>query len=301
MAPSLDYAGFPHIFGRVLEHCDLPTQYTLRRLSSSTRTDVDRHHCRYIALSTLYRDLSLYSFCHASSYSSIKYSPFINECNRKSWTQEYAASPPHPFELAIANTSFLNLIDTCYETLCISSGDASSTSEAQGESVLPDAEPLGPLPLLRKLRYTSCLALTHEVDASKQLQHSIKLPPVRELEIGVLNTDDSPCNCNPDHKVVHSARKLRILGSLIHNAGHCAFAVNAFTSTVEELVLVAESVLCVDGYLSAIMDRDRNPDLKLTVSPIRTDRNPSKDWNGCQRRWTQQLGIPVTVQWVDNM
>lgn len=48
MAASLDYAGFPHIFARIVEYCDQPTQNRLRLLSSSAKCDVDRHHCRYV-------------------------------------------------------------------------------------------------------------------------------------------------------------------------------------------------------------------------------------------------------------
>lgn len=48
MAVILDYTGFPHIFAKIVEYCDQPTQHQLRLLSSSAKDAVDQHHCRYI-------------------------------------------------------------------------------------------------------------------------------------------------------------------------------------------------------------------------------------------------------------
>lgn len=51
MVKSINYAAFPHIFVEVIRYCDFATQKTLRLLSSSTKTDVDRDHCHYLYVS----------------------------------------------------------------------------------------------------------------------------------------------------------------------------------------------------------------------------------------------------------
>lgn len=47
---TLDYSAFPHIFDNVIEHADPHTQNRLRLLSSSSKQDVDRYHCRYLQI-----------------------------------------------------------------------------------------------------------------------------------------------------------------------------------------------------------------------------------------------------------
>lgn len=306
---TLDYASFPHIFADVIKHCDLPTQNGLRLLSSSAKDAVDRQHCRYLLVVRERERLQLYGLYGREE---IAIAPFFKLPFLQKWkgmlptAAEDATDEKRAIEFAMRNTRFVGLHAPHVEALSLnhsatpSAASSASSSDRASDEVSDEAadeEPitLDPPPSLQLLHYDTCIRLTHAVSAlqDNQLRHSIRLPPVNELQLDVFNSLGKTCACDPRYHVVHSASKLQIAG-IMNTISFCSFAVTVLTSEVRELDVVVDDFKGASAYFDVIRGRPLHPKLKVAVY-CAAPESASPDWRDSQSRWTEELGTPVEV------
>ena len=307
---TLDYGSFPHIFADVIKHCGLHTQNRLRLLSSSAKHVVDRQHCRYLLVVHESDCLQLFGL-HGRD--EIAIAPFFKRPFLQRWKGKLPTLTEEPtdetkaLEFAMRNTRFVGLHAAHVEALSLdhnatpnsaSSSDRTSSDESGSDEHGNDPEPptLDPPPPLQLLHYDTCIKLTHVVSAlpDNQLRHSIRLPPVNELQVDVFNHLGKTCACDPRYHVVHSASKLQIAG-IMNTSSFCSFAVTVLTPDVRELDIVVDDLEGAGAYIDAICGRPVNPKLKVTVY-CAANRSFYPDWRDYRSRWTEELDVPVDIQ-----
>lgn len=306
---TLDHASFPHIFADVIKHCDLPTQNQLRLLSSSAKIAVDRQHCRYLLVVHERNRLQLFGLY---SREEIAISPFFKLPFLQKWkgmlptSAEEESDELKALEFAMRSTRFVGLHAPHVEALSLDHGaktsEASSASssdrtseDGSNEEATDEAVALDPPPSLQLLHYDTCIKLTHAVSAlpDNQLRHSIRLPPVNELQVDVFNHLGKTCACDPRYRVVHSASKLQIAG-IMNTSSFCSFPVTVLTPEVRELDIVVDDLTGAGAYIDAIRGRPIDPKLKTTVY-CASSGSFYPDWRDYQSHWTEELGVPVDI------
>lgn len=307
---ALDYASFPHIFADMIKHCDLPTQNRLRLLSSSAKNVVDRQHCRYLLVIHERNRLQLFGLY---SREEIAISPFFKLPFLQKWkgmlpvSAEKESEEIKALEFAMRNTRFVGLHAPHVEALSLDHGTSSSeasnasgsdrsSNEGSDEEATDDPVTLDPPPSLQLLHRDTCIKLTHAVSAlpDNQLRHSIRLPPVNELQVDVFNHLGRTCACDPRYRVVHSASKLQIAG-IMNTSSFCSFPVTVLTPEVRELDIVVDDLAGAGAYIDVIRGRPINPRLKVTVY-CAASGSFYPDWPDYQSRWGDDLGVPVDIR-----
>lgn len=314
---TLDYANFPHIFADIIKHCDLPTQRALRQLSSSVKDDIDRELCRYLIVVRQDGRLRLYGLYGPGEIATAQVFklPFLQRWN--GMLPFYIEEGPEVseetkvLEFAMRSSRFVGLHAAHIEAMSL--GHAGAQDQEDNEGAQPDGalEPpsalessdemqqsqvLEPPPLLRLLHSDCCIKLTHAMSdlPHNQLGHSIRLPPVNQLQIDIFNHLGQECRCNPVHQVIHTATKLQV-GGYRAPSRFCGFATNVLTPDVRELVIAFDDLEGVDDYVDAIRGKPAHPKLKVVVQSYRNGAT-RHTWGEFQRKWTEQLGVPVRLR-----
>ena len=303
MTVSIDYFGFPHIFGLVITHCDFDTQNTLRLLSSDAKAVVDRVQCRHLSAYLIEGRWSLIRSwwdlpggdCRGASAP-----PLLTTWNGILPT---SASLDKALAFALDNTCYIRIDD---EKILQMYCEASMRANGLGSDRV-----LGPPHFLKRLQPDSVLALSHststETPSPRFFPHSphepyyskpfIRLPPVKEVHVKYVHAH-LECPCNPPKRILHSAQKLRM--SVTEDAGSmafCGYVRNLFTPTVERLELFVSHLSTAVTLLEHIVSETRHRDLHVLV--ICRNSNAQEALEQLAVQWTERLGCEVTAQWYE--
>lgn len=272
MTATLDYSSFPHIFCSIMKHCDWRTQNGMRLLSSLVKVDVDRHQCRFIAIS---ESLALHGEEDCSDMITALSRPlgvrygiawiFTPLLNRDPPTR--ARNAPW----ALRNTRHVAIVAT--SLLVAEPGDEVCT-----RTRLSLLERCTDLTLTYDMRYV----MLHRVLAVPpfvQRLHVILITKYDDWDVPSLDlTHSCPKVTVQLEERSDLLRGLETIKGLLHPG-------------VQHLVLVVNEPTVITPYILAIKNTRLHPDLLITVQTIQ-----SAQLQSLRDEWAQIIDAKIEVQ-----